>query len=922
MLGPAKNDEPMTEKADTTARRWFISAKLDAPRQQVSLVSRLHLLKILDTAATRRLCVVVAPAGFGKTTLVSQWRNQLVAAGHTAAWLSLDDDDADVRQLLTYIIFALSEAGVDTGRLEMLAAQGLMELSANAALGGILSAIAEHGGHTVLTLDDYHRIATPAIDALINRMVDTAPRNLTLIVSARVRPDLAIAQRFASGQAIEIDADMLRFSEEETRAVVDPALTDDQLKVVFERTEGWAVAVQLARLTLGGSHSIDHALAGFTGQSGHLAGYLADQVLAGLDEELLDFMMQTAVLERFNAPLANAVCERHDAWNMLNRLEPLQSLLVPLDERAEWFRYHHLFADHLQAALKRAHPDSLTGLHLRASEWHAAQGYVADAVRHARLAGDFDRAAEIIGDAGGWELMLYGGIGYLRSLLRNIPEREAPAYPRIQVARAYLAVKDGRIPEARAMMEQARAATGDAHTLGDFGTPLDRDMVNVGALLDMYEDQRYTPARLASLKQLQARIPPSDKLTLGVLLCIDALASLANGDFEVAGRVSRQAMRAMRAAESLLGLNYCFLHTGGAALYFGRLQQAEANFRQARQLAEDNFGADSGLRSLAELLVGTVLHWRDSWEDRYEEQFDRALSHVESYDGWLEIFAHGLDSGCAAALGRRDFAAAEGWIARAERTAAGRGMPRLSALASGHRLRLHTLDGNLRTAARLAASLEKDFPLACWKTDRFHWRPYQVIGPALAYHYAAGDQARSLCLIDDVIACCRALSANAYLVQALAIKADLLAGFGRHPEALDNLMLALELAAPEGIRRPFRGLQRGAALLRAARKRARDEAIDVVVLDFIGDCLEAEEKGEDPGGTLGLLGLSRRECEVVHELVQGLSNKAIARTLDLTEHTVKFHLKNIFRKLDVSRRTQAIARVCELSVSRETYPNE
>lgn len=912
----------MTDKADSNARRWFISAKLDAPRQQVSLVSRLRLLKILDTALERRLCIVVAPAGFGKTTLLSQWRNQLVAEGRTVAWLSLDEDDGDVRQLLAYVVFALSEAGVDTGRLEMLAAQGLMELSANAALGGILSAIAEHGRHTVLTLDDYHRIAGPAVDAMINRMVDTAPPNLTLIVAARVRPDLAVAQRFASGQAIEIDADMLRFSEEETRAVVDPSLTDDQLRVVFERTEGWAVAVQLARLTLGGSRSIDHALEGFTGHSGHLAGYLADQVLAGLDEELLDFMMKTAVLERFNAPLANAVCERHDAWNVLNRLEPLQSLLVPLDERAEWFRYHHLFADHLQAVLQREHPESLTGLHLRASEWHAAQGYVADAVRHARLAGDFDRAARLIGDAGGWELMLYGGIGYLRRLLRNVPEREAPAYPRIQVARAYLAIKDGRIPEARAIMEQARAATAGEHTPGDFATALDRDMVNVGALLDMYEDQRYTAARIAGLRELQARIPPSDKLTLGVLSCIDALASLANGDFEAAERVSRQAMRAMRAAESVLGLNYCFLHTGGAALYLGRLQQSEANFRQARQLAEDNFGADSGLRSLAELLVGTVMHWRGAWEERYEEQFDQALSHVESYDGWFEIFAHGLDTGCAAALQRRDFPAAEGWIARAERTAAGRGMPRLSALAAGHRLWLHTLDGNPHAAARLAAGLEKEFPLACWKRDPFRWRPYQVVGPALAYCHAAGDHARSLSVIDDVIGCCRTLSANAYLVQALAVKADILAGFGRHPQALENLMLALELAAPEGIRRPFRGLQRGAALLRAARQRARDEAIDVVVLDFIGACLESEERGEDPGGTLGLLGLSRREREVVHELVQGLSNKAIARTLDLTEHTVKFHLKNIFRKLDVSRRTQAIARVRDLGVGRETYPNE
>ncbi|HLT91123.1 MAG TPA: LuxR C-terminal-related transcriptional regulator [Woeseiaceae bacterium] len=913
---------PMTEKADANARRWFISAKLDAPRQQVSLVSRLHLLRILDTAIERRLCVIVAPAGFGKTTLVSQWRNRLVADGHTVAWLSLDEDDAEVRQLLAYVILALSEAGVDTGRLEMLAAQGLMELSAEAALGSILSAIAEHRAHTVLALDDYHRIAAPAVDLVVNRMVDAAPPNFTLIVASRVRPDLAIAQRLVSGRAIEIDADMLRFSEEETRAVVDPSLTDDQLKVLFERTEGWAVAVQLARLTLGSSRSIDHALAGLSAQGSHLAGYLADQVLSGLDEDLLDFMTKTAVLERFNAPLANAVCGRNDAWSILNRLEPLQSLLVPLDDRKEWFRYHHLFADHLQVVLQRRAPESIAGLHLRASEWHAAQGYVADAVRHARLAGDLDRAARLIEDAGGWELMLYGGIGYLRNLVRSIPDREALARPRIQVARAYLALKDGRIPEARAIMEQARVAAGVGNLREDFATPLGRDMVNVGALLDMYEDQRYTAARIVHQEELLARIPPSDKLTLGVLSCTNALVKLANGAFDEAEQVSRQAMRAMRAADSVLGLNYCFLHAGGAALYLGRLRQAEANFRQARQLAEDNFGADSGLRSLAELLVGTVLHWRDAWDEGYESEFDRALSYVESYDGWFEIFAHGLDTGVAAALQRRDIAAAEGWIARAERTAAGRGMPRLSALASGHRLWLHTLFGDQRSAARLAASLAEEFTVGCWKHDRFRWRPWQIVGPALAYYHAAGDRALSLRVLDDVIACCRALSAGIYLVQALAVRADILAGFGQRREALDDLVLALELAAPEGIRRPFRGPQPGAALLRAARRRARDEAIDAVVLDFIGACLESEERGEDPGGALSLLGLSPREREVIHELVQGQSNKTIARTLDLTEHTVKFHLKNIFRKLDVSRRAEAIARVRDLGMHGETYPNE
>lgn len=909
----------MADKVDTNPRRWFISAKLDAPRQHVSLLSRLRLFDALESALQRRLCVVVAPAGFGKTTLVSQWRARLTADDCKVAWLSLDEDDSDVRQVLSYIIFALAEAGVETGRLETLAAQGLMELSTDAALGGILSAIAEQGSRTVLILDDYHRVSGGAIDAAVNRMLDAAPPNFTLIVPSRIRPELALGQRLASGQAMEIDAEMLRFSEEETRAVIDPTLTSGQLKIVFERTEGWPVAVQLARLTLGGSSSIEQALDGLVSQSGHLASYLADQVLAGLPDELFEFMMKTAVLERFNAPLANAVCEQSDAWNALNRLEPLQSLLLPLDERREWFRYHHLFAEHLQSLLRRLHPEWIEGLHVRASDWHAAQGYVAEAVRHARLAGDLGRCAKLIEEAGGWELILYGGIGYLRSLLRSIPEREARHYPRIQVARAYLSVKVGQIADARTMLEQARCAAGGESPAADFATPIDRDMINVGALIDMYEDQRYTESQAARLRELLERTPASDGLTLGVLSCADALVSLANGRFEEAERRSRQAMRAMRAADSVLGLNYCFLHAGGAALYMGRLQQAEANFRQARQLAEDNFGADSGLRSLAELLLGALLHWRDEWEEHYEPQFDRASAHVETYDGWLEIFAHGLDTGVAAALQRHDFASAEGWIARAERTAAGRGMPRLSALASGHRLWLHALAGEERAGAGIAAALEREFPVGSWRRDRFRWRPYQVVGPALAWHHASTDRARSIQILDDVADCCRTLGANLYLIHALAIKANLLGRVGERETALAVLMDALTLAAPAGIRRPFREPILGMPLLRAARHHARDEVVDILVLDFIGACLDSGSRREDPGGMLTNLGLSLREREVVHELVQGCSNKAIARSLDLTEHTVKFHLKNIFRKLDVKSRTQAIARVRELDSGAKTY---
>lgn len=911
----------MNELTANNPRRWFVRAKLDAPRQQVSLLARQRLVSVLDEAVRRPLCVVVAPAGFGKTTLIAQWREQCAAVGASVAWLSLDEDDADLRQFLSYLIFALSEAGVNTGRLEALAEQGLTEISIDSAFGALLQAAAGHIGQVVLVLDDYHRIMNPETDEALERMIDALPPNFSLIVSTRLRPELSLGRRVAAGQAAEIDGEMLRFSAEETRAVIRPDLTDDQLGAVFQRTEGWGVAVQLARLAIDGDRPIDAALEGLAGHGGHLAAYLADQVLDQLPEDLPDFLIQTAILDRFNAPLANAVCQRSDAWDVLDRLQPLQSLLVPLEEPSDWYRYHHLFAEHLQGLLQRRMPDAIPGLHMRASVWYAKQGYISDAVRHARLGGDLDRCAKLIEDAGGWELILYGGIGYLRNLLRNIPLREAAAYPRVQIAFAYLALKEGNLPDARMLLNQVRETCGDIDPLEPYDAPLARDFVNICALADMYEDQRYDSRKAARLEQLLDQTPSSDGLTTGVLICAFALVSMANGNIRIAEDRSREAMRAMRAAGSVLGLNYCFLHAGGASLYQGRLQKAEANFRQARQMAEDNFGADSGLRSLADLLLSALLHWRDEWKAGDHSEFRRAVAHVETYDGWFEIYAQALDVEVAAALDQQSFAAAEEAIRRAEQTAAERGIRRLTDISRAHRLWLLALKGEAAAGAALAERLEADFPKGIWKENIFAWRPYQAAGAALALHHAQADRSRSIAILEDMEACARSIGAELYTVQAMAMKAGVLDKAGNRDGALATLLDALLLAAPERLRRPFRNPLISGSLLAAVRKKARNEAMDIVLLDFISECLEVRSVNDDPTGALEALGLSAREQEVVQELANGSANKEIARALDLTEHTVKFHLKNIFKKLGVERRTQAVARIRDLEGRGETYPN-
>ncbi|MDA5194157.1 LuxR C-terminal-related transcriptional regulator [Govanella unica] len=910
---------PPVVGADLSNHRqsWLTRAKLEAPRQQIALIDRPRLLTVLEHALTRRLCLVAAPAGFGKTTLLAQWRAELIKRDMSVAWLTLDEDDNETRQFLCYVIFSLSAAGVDTGRLLGLAEQGLLETPLQAALAATLEAIAQSPRHVVLMLDDYHRAETDEINNLLKRLVDNGPDNFTLIVNSRLRPTRSITQSLASGHAMEIGPESLRFSMAETRAAFDPLVSDSQLEMLFLRTEGWAMAIQLARLASAGDRAEGQVFGEFRGQSGLLASYLAEQVLTRLPEELQNFLMFSSICERFTASLANALTEREDAWDLLQQLEPLRALLVPLD--GEWFRYHHLFADYLRDSLKRRHPSELKPLHLRASRWFEQNGLVPDAVRHARLAEDYDRCARLIENAGAWELILFGGIGYLSNLLRNIPDREMARFPRIQVARAYLAIKQGQILEGRRYLEDALANPTTAQAQADSTQGLGRDLLNVTAMQEVYEDRWTDEASLDRITRMINTTPDTDAVSRGVLLCSKIINYLALGRLEDAQETCQVATRAMRQGNSVLGINYCYLHSGIIALYGGKLRLAEANLWETQRMAEENFGADSGLKALADIMLNSQLFWAGEWKEDNFEKFQDALQYAELYDGWFEIFATALDVEMSAALLRQNLDAADTAIDRTQQLVDTRGGQRLGKIVEACRLAVALARQDDSTTRALAERLEASFPLECWKSQPQLWRPYQTVAPLLGLWTAQRDRARGLRILDDLVACCEHIRSDFYLIRALIARAQLLDLSGQRPAALTDLLSALTIAAPEKIRMPFR-LARGLhPLLHAAQKKAREDGTDLVIMRFISTCLESATGADQRLAQAEAANIfSTREYEVLLELTHGHSNKEIARTLDLTEHTVKFHLRNIFVKLKVDKRTDAIAAATRLKLVPDT----
>lgn len=878
-------------------RSWLVRAKLQAPRQPMNSIARPDLLDALDAARDHGMGLILAPAGFGKTTLLTQWRQRLVAQDVRVAWLTLDEADADARPFLSYVVRAISSAGVQVGRLEMLAEQGLMDTAPKLALLALLECVAEAGGPLVLVLEDYQRAQCDDIDKLVAYMVAASPPEFCLIINSRVRPNINLPHLLASGAAAELDAGRLRFTFAEAALVLEGAVSDAVLQELYEKTEGWPAALQLAALVSQSADGADQMVARCRGHQGHIATYLTEQVFATLSDENQQFLIRTSIVERFSAQLANVLCGRSDSWEVLRNLDRLHGLLVPTDDDQTSFRYHHLFSDYLRNALSAGFPTLPKELHLRASLWFEEQGNISDAVRHAGLAEDLERTASLIEMAGGWELILYGGIEYLRNLLRHVPRRELRRFPRLQLATSYLCMKEGSVQEARALFEQVHAG----HPAPVAGSALSRDIVNMQMMLDCYEDRPVSEDVVAEVVLRAEAWPQEDSLTRGMFSCRLALANLALGRFGDAEALGKAAMQSMRRADSMLGLNYCYLHAGVAAFYGARLDASETYLREAREMAEDNFGEDSGLRFIADVLIGGVRFWRGDLHGPKRSVFLGALDYVEQFDGWFEIYAMGLGVAVELALADNDVPEVERIIAKSRRIATARGLQRLDDLAAIFQIKVDCRLGKKRSFAETMACFNNRFDAGNWRRDRFLWRAYLELAEAVSRGAADGGEAQ----LDDAIECARHIGASLHLIRLLTTRASL-AGKHREPGAAAvDVLEALRLAAGNRIRAPFRTGEFPALALKAAVGLARVQGDDLLVT-FVDDVLRVTLV-DAVDRHLGAFGLSPRELDVLMELKSGQSNKQIARALRMSENTVKFHLKSVFSKFGVDSRAQLIA---------------
>jgi len=435
----------------------IVATKLHVPELLAGRVSRPSLVAELRDGASARLILVSAPAGAGKTTVLASWRAD-PAERRPFAWLSLDSRDNDPVRFWTYVLAALRTvapglgAGVDDALLS--AGGDLTEL----ALPLLVNALTSVPEPIVLVLDDYHAISNADVHQSMDFLIDHLPRTVQLAVAGRSDPPLALARLRASAELLEVRVEDLRLNTEEATALLNGSLrlglTQEQVRMLRERTEGWAAGLQLVGLSLRGRENRERYIASFAGDDRQIVDYLMAEVLDRQTPGVREFLLRTSIVARLTGSLCDALLDRTDSARRLVELERANLFLISLDERRRWYRYHHLFGDLLANELSLAMPDEVVPLHRRAYEWHLREGLVAEAITHAIAAGDHSRAAELI--AASWlDFVNRGELATVEAWTRALPPKLAESDPRLSVARAWMLLVLGRPGEVEA---EARAA--------------------------------------------------------------------------------------------------------------------------------------------------------------------------------------------------------------------------------------------------------------------------------------------------------------------------------------------------------------------------------------------------------------------------------------------------------------------------------
>lgn len=931
----------MEPQREARATAPLLATKLYLPAPRTNLVPRSRLYERLDEGTRGKLTLLSAPAGFGKTTLVSEWASRGTAP---VSWLSLDEGDNDRVRFLSYFIAALQAIESNIGNAALTVLQSPQPPQIEPILRGLINEIAElpdgpvsgpQAGSPspissnsaedgfVLVIDDFHHLENPQILDAVIYLIDRLPPQVHLIIATREDPPLPLARWRAQGQMIELRASDLRFTESEAANFLNQAmgleLSADAVAALESRTEGWIAGLHLAALSLQRQADPEDFIRSFAGDNRHVADYLVGEVLSQQPETVQRFLLRTSVLKRMCGPLCDALVDGDamsgGSQSVLEQLDRANLFVVPLDNRRRWYRYHHLFVELLRTRLRRMHPEQIPELHRQASNWYERNDLTSEALGHAASASDFGRAARLTA-ANALPMLIRGEVSTVQRWLDALPPQMIRHNPRLSIDQAWVLHLNQRPETIEPLLRDAeRALESSEYAEGASASSWIGEILALRAWIKRNQGELAEAIELSheALKHL------TEEHVFALCLNLVSLAGALRyvGDTAQAIQVLTDCIPLCQAAGNNLGVMADTYDLAELWVMNGRLHRAQAALEESLRWAAEQGVQQMPATSMAHVKLGDVLREQND----LQAAADHLAAGIELSEGRLAIVSGQAYLGLAKlkqAMG--DTAAARAAVQRAAEVVRGWETPEIMAEIAAHQARLLLEQGDLTAALRwvLSSGISNS-------EDPIYLHEYELLTLArvlLAQARAERDEGRlrqATELLQRLRQSAEAGERIGRLVEVAMLRALALDQIRsmrpRHDqtdEALTALETALELAESEAYVRTFvdEGEPMARLLYQAAARGIAPEYTGRLLAAFPEAASTESKRTSDDL----IEPLTARELEVLGLIARGRSNREIAAELFVSVNTVKVHCSNIYGKLGVRSRTQALAKAETLGI--------
>jgi LuxR family maltose regulon positive regulatory protein len=920
------------------------------------VVLRSRLLEPLNQGFRRKLSLISAPAGSGKTTLVSTW---LAGCDRAVAWLSLDEEDSDPARFITSLVAALRTVVPNIGEEVLGVFQSPQPPPIEAGLTALVNEISGISGNFVLVLDDYHVIDAKSVDDALTFLLEHLPQQMHLVITTREDPQLPLARLRARDQLTELRAKDLRFTNSEAAGFLNQTmgldLSTEDIDALESRTEGWIAGLQLAAISMHGHADVPAFIRSFAGDHRYIVDYLVEEVLKHQPESVRSFLLQTSILDRLCGPLCDAVTGQTGSKARLEALERGNFFVVPLDDKRHWYRYHHLFAEVLHAHFTEdtaGQPDLLSTLHGRASEWYEHNGSPSDAIRHALAAQDFERTADLV------ERTLPAMLrsrqeAALLGWFRALPDEVVHFRPVLSAGYASALLSSGELEGIEARLRDAELWVEALDTQNTTTDRRVRPDATAPAMVVVDEEEfRLLPAAIAISRAGLAlvtgdvagtvkyarwaldMVPEDDYLRRGSAAVLLGLAAWTSGDLEAAYGAYAEGMAGLQRAGNISDAIGCAIAVADIQIAQGRLHEAMRTYERGLQLASQHTApGELVLRGAADMHVGmSAIH-------REHNDLDASTQHL--------LRSKELGEHMGLPQNRYRWRVAMSRIQEAKGDLDGA----LELLEEAERLYVSDFSPNVRPVAALRAQMSvaqgRLGEALAWARERSlsaedelsYIREFEHITLArvlLARHESDHAEHRTdhsvrdaMGLLERLLKAADAGGRTGSVIEILVLLSLAHQTRGDIDAALLPLERALALAEPEGYVRIFvdEGPPISQLLVKAASRGIMPEYTGKLLAAFGAEPegssgstprpispLRASATPVSPTSQLFTEPLSQRELDVLRLFRTELSGPEIAHALTISLSTVRTHTKGIYSKLNVNNRRGAVKRAAELQL--------